>query len=369
MIRILHVVTKMGYGGLEAMLMNYYRYIDREQIQFDFLVHRPEEADYHDEIRALGGTIFHLPQLNPFSSSYKKALADFFHTHPEYRLIHVHLNCMSSVVLKVAKSCGVPYRIAHSHSSNQVKNLKYPIKKYCKRQIPQYATKLFACGVDAGSFMFGNADYELLYNAIDVRDYTYSPERYTSMRQQLGIAEDELLIGHIGKFRYQKNQSFLVDVFAEIIKSRKAKLLLIGTGELVDTVQEKVHTMGLADQVIFTGVRADVADLLQAMDVFVFPSMYEGLPVVLIEAQAAGLPCLMSDTVAIESKKTDLVTTLPLSSGALQWADKSIEIAATKRCNTYEEIMKSGYDIRENAKRLQNYYIRTYNGEENTCLY
>ena len=168
---------------------------------------------------------------------------------------------------------------------------------------------------------------------------------------------------------YPKNHTFLIDIFKIVSEKIEAKLVLVGGGKLKAEIEDKVTNLGIKDKVIFTGIRSDVNKLLQAMDVFVFPSMYEGLPVVLIEAQAAGLPCLMSDTVAIESKKTDLVTTLPLSAGALQWADKSIEIAAAKRCNTYEEIMKSGYDIRENAKRLQNYYIRTYNGEENVCLY
>lgn len=368
MIRILHVVTKMGYGGLEAMIMNYYRHIDRQQVQFDFLVHRPEEADYHDEIRQLGGRIYYLAKLNPFSVSYRKKLRLFFCDHPEYRVIHVHLNCMSSVVLKTAKQCGVPCRIAHSHSSNQTRNLKYPIKMFYKRWIPKYATKLFACGEDAGRYMFGDSDFELLINAIDLKSYAFSPKRRKIMRQQLKVADDELLIGHIGKFRFQKNQSFLVDIFAEILKIRKAKLLLVGTGELEKTVQNKVHLMGLDNNVIFTGVRSDVSELLQAMDIFVFPSMYEGLPVVLIEAQASGLPCLISDVIPSESIKTTLVSTYSLDKSAAEWAEKVIEQSNTERTDTYCEIIKCGYDICENSKKLQDFYLKSYMGEEKICL-
>lgn len=369
MIRILHVVTKMGYGGLEAMLMNYYRYIDREQIQFDFLVHRPEEADYHDEIRALGGKIFHLPQLNPFSSSYKKALADFFHTHPEYRLIHVHLNCMSSVVLKVAKACGVPYRIAHSHNSNQDRNLKYPIKMFYRRFIPEYATKLFACGNDAGYFLYGKEKFEVLNNAINASEFRFNEADYHALRQKFGFKDEELIIGNVGKFILQKNHVFILSIFSEVLKILPAKLLLIGEGELKESIENKASEMGLDQSVIFTGVRADISDLLKAMDIFLFPSLYEGLPVALIEAQAAGLPCLISDCIPEESIITDVVSRFSLENTAKQWADIAIDLRSKSRYDVYDDIVNSGYDIQENAKRLQNYYIRTYNGEENVCLY
>lgn len=357
MVRILHVVTKMGYGGLEAMLMNYYRYIDRTKVQFDFLVHRPEEADYHDEIRALGGKIYHLGRLNPFSLLYKKSLAHFFESHREYQIIHVHQDCMSSLILKVAKECGISFRIAHSHSSNQDINIKYPIKAFYKKQISKYATKLFACGKDAGDFMFGSSAYEILNNAIDSKEYVFSKERYYRIRKQLGISENEVLVGHIGKFRPQKNQAFLVDVFSQIKQSYNSRLILIGVGETKSSIENKVAELGLQDSVIFTGVRSDIADLLQAMDVFVFPSIYEGLPVVLIEAQAAGLSCLVSDSVAVESKKTDLVHFISLNSGISEWADKTIQLAKNERKNTMNEIKNNGYDIVVNAQYLQNYYL------------
>lgn len=169
-IRVLQVVTHMNRGGLETMIMNYYRQIDREKVQFDFLTHRPEseKKDYNDEILALGGRIFHLPKLNPFSPFYLKQVHLFFRNHPEYKIIHVHLDCMSSVILKIAEMEGVPVRIAHSHSSNQDKNLKYLLKVIYKRSIKKYATHLFACGETAGKWMFGTDNFHIISNAIKI---------------------------------------------------------------------------------------------------------------------------------------------------------------------------------------------------------
>ena len=167
MVRILHVVTHMNRGGLETMIMNYYRTIDRGEVQFDFLVHRQERADYDDEIEELGGVIYRVSRLNPFSKKYKKELETFFQLHPEYAVIHVHQDCMSSVILKIAKKCGVRVRIAHSHSASQTKNIKFVIKKIYQKQIHKYATKLLACGNDAGKWMFQGVEFEVLNNAID----------------------------------------------------------------------------------------------------------------------------------------------------------------------------------------------------------
>ena len=166
MIRVLHVVTYMGRGGLETMLMNYYRHIDRSKVQFDFLVHREFEADYDEEIKSLGGRIYHVSRLVPWSRRYKAELRRFFRTHPEYKIVHVHQDCLSSVALQCAKDCGVQVRIAHSHNSNQDKNIKYLFKRYYMRKIPETATELFACGKAAGDWMFGGKSYRLLPNAI-----------------------------------------------------------------------------------------------------------------------------------------------------------------------------------------------------------
>lgn len=190
MIRVLQVVTNMDRGGLESMLMNYYRHIDREKIQFDFLVHRQERAAFDDEIETLGGRIYRLPRLVPWSKSYLSALNRFFDEHTGYKVVHVHQDCLSSVILKAAKQHDIPVRIAHSHNANQDKNLKYPIKLWYKRSIPEYATNLFACGKDAGDWMFGGASYQIINNAIDVAAYTYDSTKRQEMRRQRPEAAD-----------------------------------------------------------------------------------------------------------------------------------------------------------------------------------
>lgn len=357
MIRILHVVTDMRRGGLETMLMNYYRHVDRNTIQFDFLTHRDYRSDYDDEIESLGGIIYHLPKLNPFSKSYKDSLHQFFCDHTEYRIVHVHQDCLSSVILKVAKQCNIPVRIAHSHNSNQTKDAKYPIKLYYKQFIPKYATHLMACSEEAGKWMFGkNAEFTVLNNAIDVAQYSYNAEKREIIRKSFDIPNDTLVLGHVGRFSYRKNHTYLIDIFHKVASQTKAKLLLVGEGDLKAETEEKVKKMRLQNCVIFTGVRSDVIDLLQAIDVFVFPSNYEGLPVTIIEAQAAGLPCFISDKVPIECKKTDLVQQIPLSASPEQWANAIIDCKKDRK-NRYEEIKESGYDIVENAKWLEDYYF------------
>jgi len=339
------------------MLMNYYRHIDREKIQFDFLVHREFEADYDKEILALGGRIYHISRLVPWSRSYKKELKKFFCEHPEYRIIHVHQDCLSSVALKCAEECGVPVRIAHSHAANQDKNLKYLIKLYYKRTIPKYATYLYACGKDAGDWMFGGAEYQILNNAIPAGEYTYDIEKREKIRAELRV-EDSFTVGLVGRFSPQKNHDFLLQIFASVIRREpNARLLLVGDGELRPEIEKKICELGMENRVILTGVRTDVSDLLQALDVFVMPSNYEGLSLAVVEAQAAGLPCFISDKVPIECRKTDLVEQVALSETPEYWAQRILKAKGIVRRNTYSEIVKAGFDIEDNTEKLQEFYL------------
>lgn len=359
-IRVLQVVTHMERGGLESMLMTYYRQIDRERVQFDFLVHRQERAAFDDEIEALGGMIYRLPRLVPWSKSYLSALNRFFDKHTEYRIVHVHQDCLSSVVLRAAKQHDVPVRIAHSHSANQDKNLKYPIKLWYKRSIPEHATNLFACGKDAGDWMFGGASYQIINNAIDVAAYSYDPTKRQEMRRQLGL-ENEFTIGHVGRFSQPKNHPFLLDTFAALLKKEpNAVLLLVGGGADVPKIQAKAQELGITERVRFLGVRSDVADLMQAMDVFVFPSLYEGLPVTMVEAQASGLPCIISDKVPPECILTGgLVNIMPLSASPEAWAEKILALRAVPRTDRRAEIAAHGFDITTEAVKLQEFYIKS----------
>ena len=359
-IRILHIVTYMGRGGLETMIMNYYRHIDRNKVQFDFLVHREFEADYDQEIQSLGGKIYRISRLVPWSSSYKKELKLFFQKHPEYKIVHVHQDCLSSVALKCAKDCGIPVRIAHSHSSSAVKNLRYPIKVHYMKKISKYATKLFACGKQAGDWMFCGNDYEIIRNAIDTTKYQYSQRVEAEVRAELGLS-DELVVGHVGNFTPAKNHLFLLEIFVEILKlNQKAKLLLVGGGDARNSIEEKAHELGVYEHVIFTGVRTDVNRVMQAINVFVFPSIYEGLPVTMVEAQAVGLPCIISDCVSDECIVTNgLVNSKRLVDTPKQWAEYILQYANKTKENHIHEIEDAGYDISVAAKQLENFYLQS----------
>ena len=359
-IRILHIVTYMGRGGLESMLMNYYRNIDRSKVQFDFLVHRDFEADYDQEILSLGGRIFHVSRLVPWSHSYRTELKNFFHTHPEYQIVHVHQDCLSSVALQCAKECGIPVRCAHAHSSSAVKDLKYPIKLFYRHKISKYATDLFACNQSSGDWMFCGASFQIVKNAIDLSQYRFSKETSLAVRKTLGL-DDQFVIGHVGRLRTEKNHKFLIQVFAALLKKHEnAILMLVGDGDLEASLKEQVQSLGIESNVLFLGARSDVPQLIQAMDVFAFPSLYEGLPLTMIEAQAAGLPCIISNRVPDECIVTDLVTQLSLDTAPEVWADQLLTYQGVPHKDTYSDICHAGFDITDNAKKLQEFYLEQF---------
>lgn len=358
MVRVLHIVTHMNRGGLETMIMNYYRQVDRNQLQFDFLVHRQEEAAYDEEIRQMGGRIYHIRKLNPLSRSYWWELNHFFEKHPEYKIVHSHLDCMSSVPLKAAMLHGVPVRIAHSHSSNQDRDVKYLIKNIYKRNIKKYATKLFACSLNAGEWMFCTHDFEVLPNAIDVKKFSFDQDIRNWIRSALQI-EDKFALVHVGRFSKVKNHEFLINIFCELLKILpESRLILVGSGgERFLEIKEKIHRLGLDEFVLLVGIRTDVNEILQGMDAFVLPSLYEGLPVSVIEAQSSGLMTFISDKVPIECKKTELVRQISLHDTPSKWAFEIKKAKGASRNNTYESMVRSGFDIVENARRLEHFYL------------
>ncbi len=359
-IRVLHIVTNMSYGGLENLLMNYYRNIDRSKIQFDFLTHVDIHQDFEEEIAELGGKLYRLPKLNPFSSDYLKRLDGFFRDHPEYRIVHCHLDCMAGIPLKYAKKNNIPVRIAHSHNSNQTRNLKLPIKLACKKLIPKYATDLFACGKRAGDWMFEGRPYTVMSNAIEAGAFRYSAERALEMKAMLDI-QGSFVLGHVGQFRDQKNHLFLIDIFNEILKQdENCILVLVGKGPYLNPTEEKVRAYGISDKVRFLGARSDIADIMQAMDVFVLPSLYEGLPVTMIEAQAAGLACVISDKVPIECKITESVNQVALSAPLKEWTEVILNYKNGERKDAYMDVAAAGFDIGSNAIWLEEFYCNAY---------
>lgn len=358
-IRVLQVVTNMSYGGLENLLMNYYRNIDRSKIQFDFLTHVDIHQDFEEEIAALGGRLYRLPRLNPFSPGYLRKLDVFFKEHPEYRIVHSHLNELAGIPLRAAERNAVPARIAHSHTSNLVRNWKMIPKYLCRPLISRYATALFACGAKAGDWMFRGRPYSILSNAIDAESFRFDPEASRRVRQELGLG-DSFVVGHVGQFRVEKNHLFLIDVFAEVLKRHpNSRLMLVGKGPQMEPAIEKAEALGIREKILFLGARSDIPVLMQAMDVFALPSLYEGLPVTMIEAQAAGLPCVKTDTITNDCSLTDLVHDLPINDPA-PWAERIVSLKDTVRTDHLEQIRSGGYDIHTAAEKLTRFYL---NGE------
>ena len=369
-IRILNLFTIMNRGGAETMVMNYYRNIDRTKIQFDFMVHRQERGAYDDEIEALGGRIYRMPAIRPWTAKdYRKTVREFYEKHREYKVIHAHMSELAYYDFLEAEKAGIPVRICHAHNRPHGIDLKSSVRWYYKTKMIPHITHMFMCGEESGEWLFGKKNKDKfiqMNNAIDAKRYIYNSAIQNLVREELGISDDQLVIGHVGRFDPQKNHKFIIDVFAEIQKKDKnAVLLLLGddSGNLGSEIHQKVQQLGLQN-VIFTGVRSDVAELMQAMDVFLFPSLFEGLSLASVEAQAAGLPIIISDGVPIECKKTDLVKVISLTDPVSVWADAVLKAAKTERRNMYDKIKKAGFDIEENAEWLQEFYLKVASEEK-----
>lgn len=363
MIRILHVLGGLDRGGAETMVMNLYRAIDRTQIQFDFIVHNEKKQAYTDEILDLGGRIFHFPAFNGLNYFKMKKLWNcFFKEHPEYKILHSHVRSYASLYLPIAKKAGLK-TIIHSHNTSSGKGIKAIVKWFLQRGLRNNVDYYFACSDVAGKWLFGKeivkqSNYFLMKNAIDVEKYAYSESSRMKIRDEFNL-KNKFVVGHVGRFHPQKNHLFLVDVFNEIHKKNPASvLLLVGMGDLMGLVKEKVLELKLEDSVIFAGARADVNELLSAFDVFVFPSLFEGLPVTLVEAQAAGLPVVCSDSITKEVIVTDLLEMLSLNQCVETWASVAISKLNMKReKNVKDKIAFAGYDISESSVWLEQFYI------------
>lgn len=357
-IRVLQVVTIMNRGGLETMIMNYYRKIDRSKIQFDFIVHREERGDYDDEIEVMGGKIYRMLPIRPGNyRKYFKQLDGFFKKHTEYKVVHSHINENSGFIVKYAKKYGVKCRISHSHQSDLKIDYKYPFRLYGRYYLKN-STDFFACGEKAGKWLFGsNSEFKILNNAVDTEQFLYNELKKNRIRKELGI-ENKLVIGHVGRFQVQKNHTFLIDIFNEVYKRNKeTALILIGIGELEEEIKEKVDSLGISKAVKFLGLRTDIADLMQAMDIFLFPSLFEGLPVVLVEAQASGLKCITSTGVTKEANITGDVEFIDLKLSAYEWA-KRINSIDLKRKDYRKILIEKGYDSFYSTNTLSEFYLK-----------
>jgi len=363
MIRILQSVSNMDRGGIETMLMNFYRHMDREKVQFDFLCNKAVPGDYDEEIKELGGRIF----VTPGFKSYRRYLAymtDLFKKHPEYKIIHTHNGSLMLYALESAKKNGIPVRIAHAHATAVPVGLKNQLKKLMRPLIKYAATDYWGCSDAAGKFYFSekrwNNAHEFIRNAIEVDNFTFNADVRKAIREEYGFGE-KLVIGNVGRLAPQKNQKKLLDVFAEIHKiNPESQLVIIGSGELENKLKQQADELGISDSVTFTGVITNVNEWYSAIDVFVMTSLYEGLPVVAVEAQAADLPCVLTDTITPEVKVTEKITFLGLYDEPKKWAKAILDINPSERTDRKADLQAAGYDIEFEAKRMQDLYLKLY---------
>lgn len=365
--RILNLFTIMNRGGAETMVMNYYRAIDKGKIQFDFMVHRQERGAYDDEIEAMGGRIFRMCPIYPQNLfSYQRMLRTFFDNHSEYKILHSHMSELGYFAFKEAIRHDVPVRICHAHnapvfsSETAIEKFKRIPRELLARQMRKVSTDYFTCSQIAGEWLFGKKNSEKLIfmrNAIDAQSFAYNATRALCVKADLGWT-DKFVIGHVGRFCPQKNHAFLIEIFHEFhSKHPKSILALIGSGELQGKIQEKVRNLGLEKDVYFLGSRADMPDIYQAFDVFLFPSFYEGLPVSLIEAQASGLPCVISDTISDQTRLIPAYYPVSLKEKPEQWVTQLEKcMDRNERSFTTEYIIQAGFDIHRNATWLAEYY-------------
>lgn len=345
------------------MIMNLYRKIDTSKVQFDFLVHLEKPGDYDGEIEELGGKKFYLPEYKVYNEiSYRKACRDFFRKHAkEYNIVHGHIESCARIYLREAKKRGC-FTIAHCHACNMGSLpaiMAYSALCYPTRFRGDY---FLACSKIAGEQRFGKKvvqgqNFKVLKNGIDASLYRYDPERTRKLKKEKGL-EGKVVFGHVGRFTDVKNHEFLIEVFARIYrKMPQSVLLMAGRGELEEKIRTKAEKMGLSSAVFFLGVQEDIAGLMSQMDAFIFPSKHEGLGIVVIEAQASGLPCYISNGVPKEAVVTHSVTQLSLDSTAQEWAEKIMTgLEKFKRKDQYQEILHSGFDIGESCSQLMQIY-------------
>ena len=366
-IRIAQIIGKWVGGGVESVVMNYYRNIDHSKIQFDFICDNDSTNIPYEEIEQLGGKVILIPPYQKAFSYHrqlKKVLKE-----GNYKIVHSHINTMSVFPLWAAKSAKVPVRIAHSHSTTNKKEWKKNTLKQVLRPFSKtIATQYFCCSELAGRWLFGDKEYDkgnvyLLNNAIDLDKFKYDETKRKKKRKELSISNKTLVIGHIGRFVEQKNHRFLLEIFSEIHKKNKdSVLLLAGQGPLVDEMKEKVEELQILNSVVFLGQRSDAAELYQSFDVFLLPSLYEGLPVVGVEAQATGCLCEFSADMTKETKVLKTTRFMSLSQSAEEWANTILEDVKTfKRTNTEEEVSNNGFNIKKESNKLLDQYKKILN--------
>lgn len=363
-IRIVHNIASLHLGGSQSFVMNVYRNIDRSKVQFVFVVTPEIREGFYDEITNLGGKIFTCPRYKGTNYiQYNKWWDDFFNKHPEYKVIHGHVRSTASIYLKIAKKHEL-VTIAHSHSTSNGNGISAIVKRIMQLPIRKQADYLFACSDKAGKWLYGEKaitqqNYYMIPNGVDLKRFKFDVNKRNQMRMTLGIKEDMMILGHIGRLSTPKNHKFLLNVFNQYHKiNSNSKLLLVGDGELFDSIKQHINKLDINDAVIMTGSKQNTEDYYQIMDIFLFPSLWEGLPVSVVEAQANGLQCIISDVITHDVDLTALIQYLPLDEklwlGAIAEAHKKKRIGLTSE----DRVRLQPFDAITVANKLQEFYLK-----------
>ena len=349
--RLLCIISGMNAGGAETFLMKIYRNLDRAKYQMDFCVNEKEKCFYEDEIMSMGGIVYRIPSKSENIKAFKQQLTAVVANKNYHYVLRITSSAMGFMDLKIAKKAGALVCCARSSNSSDGESMKSKVcHKLGRLFYGHYVDVKIAPSDLAAKHTFGARAYDngkvaILHNGIDMNVYRYYPEQREIIRRELAVDTKTKLIGHVGRFDEQKNHSFLLEVFHKIqIANPDTKLLLVGKGGLEESIHEQACSLGISEKIIFAGVRSDVPHLLSAMDVFVFPSFYEGMPNSVIEAQATGLPCVIADTITREANITGLVSYLPLGDAGA-WAQRVLKNIEKERVDTYQSFAEHSYDI------------------------
>lgn len=361
-LRVLQIMGIVESGGVEAVIMNYYRNIDKNKVQFDFVMHKGGNPYYIAEVQSMDARVY---EITPYSKNIIAFTYEIYKIIKDghYDIVHSNMNALSCFPLFAAWLAGAKVRILHNHTTDtKAEGLRTVLKRTLRPFAKMFANNYWACSELAAEWMYGKqavnaGKVTIINNAIDLDKFAFNQEKRDKLRKELGL-EGKFIIGHVGRFVKQKNHEFLIDIFAEVAKEKEnAVLVLIGEGPLMESIKSKVANLHLTDKVIFLGVRNDVADLYNVMDVFALPSFYEGLPVVGVEVQANGLPFLCSDQVTREILISDSIKLLPLNDGTGKWAEEILNTNRVSLAETLKSMQKAGFDIRNEAIRLGDRYF------------
>lgn len=364
-IRILQCMpTNMVCGGIENFIMNIYKNIDRNKVQFDFLTHGVGKNYFEEEIRQLGGEIYRVPFIKEYKKYQEQMTSILRENQEKYHTIHIHATyAMSYYDAKLAKKCKMQNIIMHSHSANTNVKKRKIVQKLLKNQMTKVTNYQLACSKEAAKWMFPKQvieeeQYKIIKNGIYVENYSFEPKIREKVRSKLQV-QGNFVVGHVGRLSEAKNHVFLLEVFKEILKEEStAKLLLVGDGELKEKIKQRAQELGILEQIIFVGNSESVQELLQAMDVFVFPSLFEGFGLAALEAQTTGLPCFLADHITKEVKVTDLVVYISLKETPKYWAKRILDKRDNKRENKIDIVKNKKYDIKSIAKELEEFYLK-----------